>query len=140
MRLSRWMTFIGIVVGLGCLRVSQRNAIYLQGYAVGSRATRLHAQETDLAWLRSRVNGLSAPSRLAQIAEERRMKLVAWSPLPEDAGASPSAGATAGLPRTGLPVPVPGGLMAGLPVPSPDAAAEPRMDLAQRPPADDSSD
>ena len=81
MRLSRWLMLIAVVVGLGCLQVTQRNAMFLNGYAVGERLESLHTQETDVSWLRARVVGLRAPRRLAQIAQERQLKLVAWSAL-----------------------------------------------------------
>lgn len=81
MRLSRWMTLIGAVVALGCLKVSQRNAIFLRGYAVGERLGRVHTQETDVSWLNAQVIGLASPGRLARVAQERRLKLVAWSTL-----------------------------------------------------------
>ena len=82
MRLSRWMLVIGIVVGFGCLKVAQRNAILVKSYAVGERMGRLHAKRNEVAWLHAQVTGLSSPSHLAQMAEERRLELVAWSRLP----------------------------------------------------------
>ena len=81
MLLSRWMTLIGIVVALGCLEVSQRNAIFLKGYALGDRLGQVHKQETDVSWLNAHVTGLTSPGRLARVAQERRLKLVAWSTL-----------------------------------------------------------
>ncbi len=81
MNLSRWMLAIGVLVGLGCLQVAQRNAVYLKGYAVGKRMQRVHEIERDVAWLKADVIGLESPSRLARVAEERRLKLVAWSTL-----------------------------------------------------------
>ena len=81
MLLSRWMTLIGIVVALGCLEVSQRNAIFLKGYALGDRLGQVHTQETDVSWLNAHVTGLASPGRLSQVAQERRLKLVAWSTL-----------------------------------------------------------
>lgn len=82
MRLSRWMALIGIVVGLGCLQVAQRNAVFLQALAVGERLRDLHAQENDVSWSNAHIIGLTSPLRLAQVAEERRLKLVAWLRLP----------------------------------------------------------
>ena len=81
MRLSRWMMLIGALVGLGCLQVAQRTAIVLKSYAVGERLAHLHAQENEVAWLDAHVTGLGSPARLAEVAEERRLKLVAWSRL-----------------------------------------------------------
>ncbi|OGX40318.1 MAG: hypothetical protein A3C53_03040 [Omnitrophica WOR_2 bacterium RIFCSPHIGHO2_02_FULL_68_15] len=89
MPLSRWMGLIGIVVALGCLKVSQHNALYVKGYAVGKRLAQVHQQETDLSWLRAQVTGLESPGRLARAAQDRQLKLVAWSTLsPERAFAA----------------------------------------------------
>ena len=81
MRLSRWLMLIASVVGLGCLQVTQHNAVFLKGYAVGERLEQLHVQERDVSWLRARMVGLRAPQHLARIAQERQLKLVAWSTL-----------------------------------------------------------
>ena len=81
MRMSQWMLAIGIVVGIGCLRVTQRTALVMKSYAVGERSVRLHARDNEIAWLQTRVARMSSPVRLAQVAEERRMDLVAWSRL-----------------------------------------------------------
>ena len=81
MRLSGWITLVAVMVGLGCLQVSQRNALFLKGYEVGERMSRVHAQDTDVSWLRARVGGLTSPTRLARVAQERRLQLVAWSTL-----------------------------------------------------------
>ncbi len=77
MRLSRWVTLIAILVGLGCLQVSQRNAIFLKGYALGERTGHLHTQETDLSWLHASVVGLESPTHLARVAGNRGMKFEA---------------------------------------------------------------
>ena len=84
MRLTRWMTLIGLIVGLGCLQVTQRNAIVLKGYAVGERMSRLHDQEADVSWLNMQVVGLTSPAHLSRIAKERRLNLVARVTLPAD--------------------------------------------------------
>ncbi|MBI3330686.1 MAG: hypothetical protein HYZ96_01080 [Candidatus Omnitrophica bacterium] len=81
MRLSHWVALIAVMVGIGFLRVSQRNALLLKGYAVGERLHRVHAKETDVTWLAATVDGLASPAHLAQVAEERRLKLVARSTL-----------------------------------------------------------
>ena len=89
MPLSRWMGLIGIVVALGCLKVTQRNALFLQGYAVGERLAQMHKQETDVSWLHAQVTGLESPGRLARAAQDQQLKLVAWSTLsPERAVAA----------------------------------------------------
>ena len=84
MRLTHWMMLIGFVVGLGCLQVTQRNAIVLTGYSVGERLTRVHRQEADVSWLNMQVVGLTSPTHLAQIAKERRLNLVARVTLPAE--------------------------------------------------------
>lgn len=81
MKLAHWLILIGLLVGIGCLQVAQRNALFFKGYAVGERMSRLHTQETEVAWLSAEVEGLTSPTHLAQVAQERRLKLVAWSPL-----------------------------------------------------------
>jgi len=81
MRSSRWLLLIALVVGVGCLNVAQRTALFLTGYGVGQRAQRAHAQEADVLWLKMQVVGLSSPAHLAEVAQERRLKLVAWSTL-----------------------------------------------------------
>lgn len=76
------MLLIAAMVGLGCLQVAQRNAVFLQALAVGERLRDLHAQENDVSWSNAHIIGLTSPLRLAQVAEERRLKLVAWLRLP----------------------------------------------------------
>ena len=85
MRLSYWLGLVALVTGIGCLQVSQRTAIVLSGYAVGERMQRVHAQETDVSWLNANVVGLASPARLAHAAQERHLKLVAWSTVPRSA-------------------------------------------------------
>ena len=82
MRLTHWMALIGLVVGLGCLQVTQRNALVFKGYAVGERMGRVHRQEADVSWLNMRVVGLTSPTHLSQVAKERRLNLVARMTLP----------------------------------------------------------
>lgn len=77
MTLPRGMMLIGVVVGIGCLQVAQRNALVLKGYVVGERLQKVHAQERDIAWLDADVTGLVSPSHLARVARERELKLVA---------------------------------------------------------------
>jgi hypothetical protein len=75
------MSLIGVVVAFGCLKVGERNAIYFKGYALGDRLQRIHAQETGVAWLAADVTELASPARLAQTAQDRKLKLIAWSTL-----------------------------------------------------------
>jgi hypothetical protein len=76
------MLLIGVMVGIGCFQVAQRNAILVKSYAVSERTHRLQAKRNEVAWLQAQVEGISSPTHLAQVAEERRLKLVAWSRLP----------------------------------------------------------
>ena len=82
MRLSRWMLLIGGMVALGCLFVAQRTATFLKGYAVGERMHRVHAQENETSWLQAHVVELASPTHLAEVVEERDLKLVGWVRLP----------------------------------------------------------
>ena len=79
MKLAHWFLLIGLLMVVGLLQVTQRNAVLLEGYAVGDRVRQLHAQETQLSWLRAQVVGLRSPTHLAEVAQERKLKLVAWS-------------------------------------------------------------
>lgn len=106
MRLSRWVFLIGTVVGLGCLQVAQRTAAFMRGYALGDRLERLQAQQTDVSRLRVEVVRLSSPVQLADVAETRRLKLVAWSRMdgapvparsPNDAHPEPALTAVASM-------------------------------------------
>ncbi len=106
MQLRWWFLLIGVVVGLGCLRVAQRNAAFLKGYALGDRLERMHVRQTDVSRLRVEVTELSSPVHLARVAEARRLKLVAWStmaPAPpttarrEDARPEPALTAVASM-------------------------------------------
>ena len=91
MRLTHWMMLIGLIVGLGCLQVTQRNAIVLKGYAVGERLSRIHRQEADVSWLNMQVVGLVSPTHLSQVAKAPRLNFVARMTLPSQSpnGASP---------------------------------------------------
>jgi len=81
MPLSRWMALIGLVVGLGCLRVTQHHAVVFKGYAVGDRASRVHAQHNEVAWLNARIAGLASPAHLGEVAQQRHLKFIARSTL-----------------------------------------------------------
>lgn len=72
---------IALVMGIGYLKVAQQTAIFLTGYGVGQRVQQAHATEVDVLWLRTQVVGLSSPVHLADVAQERHLKLVAWSTL-----------------------------------------------------------
>lgn len=82
MTLTRWFALIGLVIGLGCLQVAERNAVILRGYAVGERLHRLHQKETATLLTKERVTGLSSPAALVRVAGERQLKFVAWATLP----------------------------------------------------------
>jgi hypothetical protein len=129
MSLSRWLTLIAVLVGLGVLQVAQRNALFLKGYALGDRSDRVHAQETEVSWLNTRVLGLASPTRLSHVAQERNLKLVAWSTL------SPAGSMAGTIPSDGSPGTVargPSGLT------SPDKHAV--LDNMRQAMADDTSD
>lgn len=81
MRLSRWFAAIVVMTGLGLLQVALRNGLILQSYAVGERTAKLHTHETETEWLSARVLGLTSPTHLAQVAQARRLNLVAWNTL-----------------------------------------------------------
>lgn len=81
MKLSRWFLLIGSVVGLGLFQVTLRNAIFMQGYAVGERVATAHRETTEVAWLEAKLVGLSSPGHLSDTAEKQKLKLVAWSVL-----------------------------------------------------------
>lgn len=84
MRLKTWFIALAILVSVGCLKVWQKNSMFMQGYAVGERIERMRYQQRELAWLKSDVLQASSPSRLAKVARERDWDLVAWSTI-EDA-------------------------------------------------------
>ena len=81
MRWPQWLALIGGMVGLGCLQVSQHNAVFLNAYAVGERLERVRTRQTEVARLQADVEGLASPSRLTRVAQERHLTLVAWSTL-----------------------------------------------------------
>ena len=81
MSLSRWCLLLAVMMVVGFVQVAQRNALFLQAYQVGVRTQRLHEQRVELAWLKTRVVGLSAPHRLSQTVKDNKMKLVAYSTL-----------------------------------------------------------
>ncbi len=81
MSLSRWMVLIAVLVGLGCLEVAQRSAMVAEGYAVAERQHAVNERTAAVSWLNAQVIGLSSPAHLAHVAQERRLKLVAWSIL-----------------------------------------------------------
>jgi len=81
MALSRWMILIAVLIGLGCLEVAQRSALVTSGYAVAERQRAVDERDAAVSWLNAQVIGLSSPAHLAQVAQQRRLKLVAWSTL-----------------------------------------------------------
>ncbi len=92
MRLSHWFALIGVLVTVGCLQVAQHNAIFLSGYAVGQRRADLHTQQNELSWLNAQVVGLTSPTHLAEVAQDRGLKLVAWSTWPRQASFTDAQG------------------------------------------------
>lgn len=86
MPLSRWMVVIGLVMGLGCLRVTQHHAVVFKAYAVGAQTSRLHEQHNEVDWLNARIVALASPAHLGEVVEQRHLKLIARSTLPSRAG------------------------------------------------------
>ena len=80
-RLVHLVGLIGVLVGFGCLKVAQQNAVVLHGYAVGRRAAQVRAQERDLLWLNAEIAELASPGQLSKAAQARQLKLVAWVPV-----------------------------------------------------------
>lgn len=104
MPISRWGLLLGVMVGVGCLQVTQRNALFLKGYAVGERMKRVHAHETELSWLQADLAGLASPAGLLATARERQLTLVAWATWPTEASTAARRSQTAGRPRGAEPV------------------------------------
>ena len=106
MTLTRWFTLIGLVIGLGCLQVAERNAVVLKGYAVGDRLHRLHQTETDTLLAKEQVAGLASPAALVRAAGQRQLKFVAWATLPAapDRRQAVAAGHAAGASPDGHPL------------------------------------
>lgn len=83
MSIKKWAIAIGCVVGLGCLQVAQRNALLLQGYALGHRVEQMHEDQVVLHWLQADVTRLGSPSALADAAQMRKWKFVAREVAPK---------------------------------------------------------
>ncbi len=81
MRLSHWLVLIGAMAVLGLSLVAERNAVFRGSYAVGDRVRRLHTEEIQVAWQRTRVIGLSSPSALSDTEQERGLKLISRAML-----------------------------------------------------------
>ena len=82
MKFSRWLLLIAAMVGVGLVQVAWHNAIYFTGYAIGDRLHRVQTIEREVAWLDTQVTGLGSPVRLADVAQQRQLTLVAWSMIP----------------------------------------------------------
>lgn len=81
MKLNRWLAALAILIGIAMLQVAQRNAVYLKGYSLGERIKQAHKDQTEVAWLETKVLKLTSPDNLSEAAQERNLKLVAWSML-----------------------------------------------------------
>ena len=77
MRLAQWFAVVGVMAVLGVSLVAERNAVFRASYAVGERVRRLHAEEMQVAWQRTRVIGLSSPAALSDAEQSRGLKFVA---------------------------------------------------------------
>ena len=95
MTIPRWLLLIAIMVGIGGAQVAQHNALWLQGYAVGTQMQQVHAMEGDVSWLNAQVIGLASPARLANVAQEKHLDLVAWAALTPRESLSRSSSAPA---------------------------------------------
>ncbi len=84
MNLARWLPAIAGVAVLGGLRVAQQHAMTLKAYTLGDRVRAVHTAESDVGWLAAQVGTLSGPMRLAHMAEEQKLKLVARTVLSPD--------------------------------------------------------
>ncbi len=79
--LRQWLLMIAGVTVVGCLLVGQRNALVMQGYAVGAQVKQLHTHATDVAWLEADVTRLASPMHLARAVQQHHLTLVARSTL-----------------------------------------------------------
>jgi len=100
--MSRWLIVLAGVVSLGMCQVAQRNAIVFSAYGVGERMVRVHTEETDVTWLRARVDGLASPVHLANVARAQQLKLIARTTL-DAATISGNARLAASSPASGHP-------------------------------------
>ena len=82
MSLKRWMVLVGCVAVVGLTRVALQTAVWLKSYEVGRRTLRVHALENAAQWKGAELIGAQSPRRLARVATERKLDLVAWSPMP----------------------------------------------------------
>ena len=92
MRFTRWLVLIAVCAGWGLMQVAWRTTLLANSYRLGEATERLHRAQTDVAWLTAEVIALQSPARLARVAKERDLKLVAWShylPLQPEAGSKP---------------------------------------------------
>lgn len=83
MAVKKWAIAIGLMVGLGLLQVAQRNALLLEGYALGERVEQMHKDQVVLHWLQADVTRLGSPSALADAAQTRKWKFVAREVAPK---------------------------------------------------------
>ena len=81
LKFVRGLLFISALAAVGLLKAAQRNALFLEGYALGEQTQQAHQTETDVAWLQTRVLNLTSPAHLADMVQARHLKLVAWSVL-----------------------------------------------------------
>ncbi len=99
MSFSRWLALIGLLVGIGMLKVAQETSLALDAYRTGRDYTKLHDLETDTRWLETKVIALQSPIALVSTMKERHVQLVAWSRL-----STPLAIAAAGRSPTAAPI------------------------------------
>lgn len=83
MSVKKWAIAIGLMAVLGCLQVAQRNALLLQGYALGHRVEQMHEDQVVLHWLQADVTRLGSPTALADAAQSHKWKFVAREVVPK---------------------------------------------------------
>ena len=88
MPFKRWLMLIGLMTGLGMLKVAEQTAVCVKAYDLGRQRAAAHQLESDTSWLQTSVIGLASPARLASAVTPDRQEMVAWSTLPN---AAPSA-------------------------------------------------
>jgi hypothetical protein len=64
--LRRGLVLVGLLTGVGMLKVAQQTALSLTAYRVGRAYTAWHDLDNDTMWLRTQVQSLGSPIALAK--------------------------------------------------------------------------
>jgi len=102
MNLRRGLLLIGVMLGVGMVRVAQQTSLTLAAYRLAEAQERCQDLENETTWMRSRVVALESPIHLAREMTERKLELVAWeewrpvSAMTQVAGALDAANADTG--------------------------------------------